>query len=71
MEKRQLEIVDQLEQNESMKGGQAFELNRELATIQERLSGVMEEWERLSSSLPVIAEEKSVTYTSTYTPASL
>ncbi len=71
LEKRQLEIVDQLEQNESMKGGQAFELNRELATIQERLSGVMEEWERLSSSLPVIAEENSVTYTSTYTPASL
>jgi ATP-binding cassette subfamily F protein 3 len=71
LEKRQLEIVDQLEQNESMKGGQAFELNRELATIQERLSGVMEEWERLSSSLPVVAEEKSVTYTSTYTPASL
>jgi len=71
LEKRQLGIVDQLEQNESMKGGQAFELNRELATIQERLSSVMEEWERLSSSLPVIAEEKSVTYTSTYTPASL
>ena len=39
-----------------MKGGRAFELNRELATIQENLSRVMEEWERLSASLPTTDE---------------
>ena len=56
LESRQLEIVSELENNETMKGGRAFELNRELATIQENLSRVMEEWERLSASLPTTDE---------------
>jgi ATP-binding cassette subfamily F protein 3 len=51
LESRQRELVSELETS----GGRAFELNRELATLQERLSTVMEEWERISASL--LAEE--------------
>ena len=58
LESRQLEIISELENNESMKGGRAFELNRELATIQENLSRVMEVWESLSASLPADDETK-------------
>jgi ATP-binding cassette subfamily F protein 3 len=54
LEARQRELVSELENS----GGRAFELNRELATLQERLSTVMEEWERISASLPAEESEK-------------
>jgi chromosome segregation ATPase len=54
LESRQRELVSELETS----GGRAFELNRELATLQERLSIVMEEWERISASLPVVESEQ-------------
>jgi ATP-binding cassette subfamily F protein 3 len=54
LEARQRELVLELENS----GGKAFELNRELAGLQERLSSVMEEWETLSASLPAAEEEK-------------
>ena len=54
LESRQRELVGELE----ISGGRAFELNRELATLQERLSTVMEEWERISASLPAVESEK-------------
>jgi ATP-binding cassette subfamily F protein 3 len=53
LESRQRELVSELETS----GGRAFELNRELATLQERLSIVMEEWERISASLPTTDSE--------------
>jgi len=53
LESRQRELVSELETS----GGRAFELNRELATLQERLSIVMEEWERISASLPTADSE--------------
>ena len=48
LESRQRDLVAELETS----GGRAFELNRQLATLQERLASVMEEWESLSASLP-------------------
>ena len=59
MEERQRELVAVLEDPESFKNGKAFELNRELADLQERLSKVMAEWERLSAVVPAndLAEE--------------
>jgi hypothetical protein len=48
LEARQRDLVLELETS----GGRAFELNRELAILQERLTSVMEEWESLSASLP-------------------
>jgi ATP-binding cassette, subfamily F, member 3 len=54
LEARQRELVVELERS----GGKAFELNRELAELQERLSTVMEEWEQLSACLPVVDGEK-------------
>jgi ATP-binding cassette subfamily F protein 3 len=54
LESRQRELVSELETS----GGRAFELNRELATLQDRLSNVMEEWERISASLPDVESEK-------------
>ena len=54
LESRQRELVGELETS----GGRAFELNRELATLQERLTTVMEEWERISASLPAVESEK-------------
>ena len=52
LESRQRELVGELEDPESFKNGRAFDLNRELADLQERLSKVMEEWERLSALVP-------------------
>jgi ATP-binding cassette subfamily F protein 3 len=52
LESRQRELVAELEDPESFKNGRAFDLNRELADLQERLSKVMEEWERLSALVP-------------------
>jgi len=52
LEARQRELVSELEDPESFKNGRAFSLNRELAELQEHLSTVMSEWEKLSSSLP-------------------
>jgi len=52
LENRQRELVLELENS----GGKAFELNRELADLQERLISVMEEWEKLSASLPSTEE---------------
>jgi ATP-binding cassette subfamily F protein 3 len=52
LENRQRELILKLENS----GGKAFELNRELADLQERLSSVMEEWEKLSASLPSTEE---------------
>jgi len=54
LEARQRELVLELESS----GGKAFELNRELADLQERLSIVMEDWEQLSASLPAGEEGK-------------
>jgi len=54
LEARQRELVLELESS----GGKAFELNRELADLQERLFSVMEEWEQLSASLPAGEEGK-------------
>lgn len=52
LESRQRELVEELEDPESFKNGRAFNLNRELADLQERLAKVMKEWERLSSLVP-------------------
>ncbi len=52
LESRQRELAAELEDPESFKKGRAFDLNRELADLQERLSKVMEEWERLSALVP-------------------
>lgn len=52
LESRQRELVGELEDPESFKNGRAFDLNRELADLQERLSKVMDEWERLSALVP-------------------
>ena len=52
LESRQRELAAELEDPESFKNGRAFDLNRELADLQERLSKVMEEWERLSALVP-------------------
>jgi len=52
MESRQRELVAELEDPESFRNGRAFELNRELADLQERLSKVMKEWEILSAAAP-------------------
>jgi len=58
LETRQRELVIELENPGNANGGKAFALNRELATVQERLTSVMEEWEKLSASLPPVEEEK-------------
>jgi ATP-binding cassette subfamily F protein 3 len=58
LESRQRELVAELETPGNLNGGRAFGLNRELATVQERLSSVLEEWEKLSASLPAVEEEK-------------
>jgi ATP-binding cassette subfamily F protein 3 len=52
LESRQRELAAELEDPESFKNGRAFDLNRELADLQERLSKVMEEWEQLSALVP-------------------
>lgn len=52
MESRQRELVAELEDPESFRNGKAFELNRELADLQERLSKVIGEWESLSAAVP-------------------
>jgi ATP-binding cassette subfamily F protein 3 len=52
LESRQRELVEELEDPESFKNGRAFNLNRELADLQERLAKVMKEWERLSALVP-------------------
>jgi ATP-binding cassette subfamily F protein 3 len=52
LESRQRELVEELEDPESFKNGRAFNLNRELADLQERLANVMKEWERLSALVP-------------------
>ena len=52
LESRQRELAAELEDPESFKNGRAFDLNRELADLQERLSKVMDEWERLSALVP-------------------
>jgi ATP-binding cassette subfamily F protein 3 len=52
LESRQRELVEELEDPESFKNGRAFNLNRELADLQERLAKVMKEWERLSALAP-------------------
>jgi ATP-binding cassette subfamily F protein 3 len=52
LETRQRELVAELEDPESFRNGRAFDLNRELADLQERLSKVTEEWELLSSLAP-------------------
>lgn len=59
LESRQRELVAELEDPESFKNGRAFDLNRELADLQERLSKVMVEWERLSALVPAteVSEE--------------
>jgi ATP-binding cassette subfamily F protein 3 len=58
LESRQRELVAELETPGNLNGGRAFGLNRELAIVQERLSSVLEEWEKLSASLPAVEEEK-------------
>lgn len=59
LESRQRELVAELEDPESFKNGRAFDLNRELADLQERLSKVMVELERLSALVPAteVSEE--------------
>ena len=52
MESRQRELVAELEDPESFRNGRAFELNRELADLQERMSKVMKVWESLSAAAP-------------------
>ncbi|MFZ0434734.1 MAG: ABC-F family ATP-binding cassette domain-containing protein [Chthoniobacterales bacterium] len=52
LESRQRELAAELEDPESFKNGRAFDLNRELADLQERLAKVMGEWERLSALVP-------------------
>jgi ATP-binding cassette subfamily F protein 3 len=52
LESRQRELAVELESPEGMNANRAFALNRELATVQERLSAALEEWEKLSAFLP-------------------
>jgi len=50
LEKRQSDIVSELEDPENLKNTRAFELNRELVELQESLSLAFEDWEKLTAA---------------------
>lgn len=52
LEERQKELVTELEDPTTFNNGKAYSLNRELADLQERLGNLLEEWDRLSESIP-------------------
>ncbi len=51
LEERQRTLTAELENPESFAGGRAHQLNRELATLQDRLFKTMETWEKLTAVL--------------------
>jgi ATP-binding cassette subfamily F protein 3 len=51
LETRQSTLTAELEQPESLKGGRAHQLNRELSILQDRLIKTMETWEQLTAML--------------------
>ena len=59
LEEKQRILTAELEQPESIKGGRAHQLNRELSTIQHRLMETMETWERLTATLAETAPPES------------
>ncbi|NBZ94990.1 MAG: ABC transporter ATP-binding protein, partial [Proteobacteria bacterium] len=52
LEERQKALVTELEDPATFSNGKAFSLNRELADLQERLGNLLQEWDRLSESIP-------------------
>ena len=57
LEERQKELVAELEDPATFSNGKAFALNRELADLQERLGNLLEEWDRLSATIPTDTPE--------------
>jgi ATP-binding cassette subfamily F protein 3 len=51
LEARQSGLTTELENQESLQNGRAYQLNRELATLQEQLHTAMETWEKLTATL--------------------
>ena len=51
LETRQNALTAELEQPESLKGGRAHQINRELSILQDRLMKTMETWEQLTAML--------------------
>ena len=60
LEARQREITSELENLENHKSSRAYELNRELANLQERLERALHAWETLTDILGVVETEESV-----------
>lgn len=58
LEARQSILTTELEQPESMKGGRANQLNRELSILQEELLTTMESWENLTALLAESSSEE-------------
>ena len=61
LETRQSILTTELEQPESLKGGRAHQLNREISILQDQLMKIMEEWERLTETLAECSPEESLT----------
>ena len=57
LEARQREMSAELENLENHKSSRAYELNRELANLQERLEAALHEWETLTAILGVVETE--------------
>ena len=49
LEERQRELVAELEKPETYASGRAFDLNRDLMTLQEELEEAVKEWELCSA----------------------
>jgi len=60
LETRQREVTAELESLENHKSSRAYELNRELATLQERLDAALHEWESLTAVLGDVEPEDAV-----------
>ena len=60
VEARQREVTTELESLENHKSSRAYDLNRELATLQERLDAALHEWESLTAALGVVEPEDAV-----------
>ena len=57
LETRQREVTAELENLENHKSSRAYDLNRELANLQERLDAAMHEWESLTAVMGVVEPE--------------
>ena len=59
LEEKQRALSAELEEPESLKGGRAHQINRELSTLQHRLMETMETWEKLTAMLAETAPLES------------